>query len=308
MEVTRLTSEQIDTDIVDNLSAGSLLTSRPFASLWETMGGRVVHWVARESSTVVGLLTGVEFGQGPLRRFQAMPEGIGGKVHPASGCESSRREISGHILKAVEREGYLKVHITDFDGQIAPAGSYDIIPCSTLLVDIESDQYEPPDRKLRSELRKAEREAVSIEPFDAGRNMSRFIELISATERRHGRRMKYPVGFYMELAKLAERDDRVIWLWCEHEGQPVVSHICLVEHKTALHWQVCYDKRFSFLKANQLMLRHLIKQLKDHGVPRLNLGASPDDAEGLLDYKVKWGGVKYDYNCYVHKSFWGRWL
>ncbi|MCK4462016.1 MAG: GNAT family N-acetyltransferase, partial [candidate division Zixibacteria bacterium] len=162
--------------------------------------------------------------------------------------------------------------------------------------------------KLQSEIRKAERAGAKIERLDAVAHMESFLQLMQATEQRHGRRPRYPPQFFSALAELAAEDDRVVWYWCEHEGRPVVSHITFIEGDTALHWQVYYDKAFSFLKANQFMLWQLIGELRPRGVHRLSLGASPPGASGLIDYKAKWGGEEYAYNCYVHKSGLGRFL
>ena len=166
----------------------------------------------------------------------------------------------------------------------------------------------PADRKLRSKLRKAERENVKIQPFCRESHMKGFMHLMEETERRHGRKPKYSAQFYNALALLQSHDDRIIWLWCEHDGRPVVSHIRLIEGETALCWQVGSDKSLSYLKANQYMLWYLVGELKRRGVRRLNLGASPPGASGLVAYKSKWGGERYDYNCYVYKSWLGQWL
>lgn len=308
MKVTRLTADQIDEDVLESLTGDSLLQSKPFASLWECTAGKVIFWAAWQDSEIVALLPGVEFGMRPMRRFQAMPDGLGGGILMRSQNTTLHDQATGAILKAVAEAGYLKVYITDFDNRLKLPSDYSLLPCSTTLVDISDADWMPPDRKLQSELRKAEREQVIIQPFRPESHLKDFTILMEATERRHERKPKHTARFFEALAKLDATDDRIIWLWCEQDGHPVVSHICLVDGKTALHWQVCYDKAYSFLKANQYMLLQLISRLKKLGVTHLNLGASPPDAEGLIEYKSKWGGERYEYNCYVYKSWLGRWL
>ena len=61
-------------------------------------------------------------------------------------------------------------------------------------------------------------------------------------------------------------------------------------------------------KANQYLLYNFAKQVSRAGVTRLNLGASPSDARGLIEYKEKWGGRTYTYNCYRRLSRLGRLL
>jgi hypothetical protein len=217
-------------------------------------------------------------------------------------------QASNAILDAVVKAGYLKVHVTDFVGHLRMPPTYSALPCSTTIIDISAADWTPPDRKVRTELRRAEREQVTIQPFCRESHMEGFIRLMTGTERRHDRDQKYSPQFFEALAELGSRDDRIIWLWCEHDSQPVVSQICLIEGETALGWQVGYDKAFPFLKANQYMLWSLIAELKRREVQRLNLGATPSDAHGVTHFKSKWGGERYDYNCYVYKSALGRWL
>lgn len=308
MKVTRLTADRIDEDLLKSLTGGSLLQSKSFASLWETSGGKVVYWAAWMDSEIVALLPGVEFGMRPIRRFQAMPDGLGCRILSRTKNATLHDQAAKAIFDTVAKAGYLKVHITDFDNGLKMSTAYSVLPCSTTVIDISAADWAPPDRKLRSEFRKAEREQVMVRPFHCESHMGSFIRLMQATERRHKRNPGYSAQFYEALAELESRDDRIIWLWCEHDGQPVVSQICLIEGNTALGWQVGSDKMFSSLKANQYMLWHLIGELKRCGVQRLNLGTTPHDAHGVSHYKSRWGGERYEYNCYVYKSWLGRWL
>ena len=54
------------------------------------------------------------------------------------------------------------------------------------------------------------------------------------------------------------------------------------------------------------MLFEAAKQLSKRGIRFLNLGATPEDAEGVRVYKEKWGGVEYTYHCYIKHSLLGR--
>ncbi len=308
MEVSRLTTSRLNTDLLTTLTTDSLFGSIGFARLWETMGGTPVYWAALVDGEIEALLSGVEFGRRPLRRFQSMPDGIYSRILSEVRDNCARQEMTRALFQAIAKAGYAKVYVTDFHDLMEVPETYTAQPCHTTVVDISDENWEPPDSKLQSEIRKAERAGAKIERLDAVAHMESFLQLMQATEQRHGRRPRYPPQFFSALAELAAEDDRVVWYWCEHEGRPVVSHITFIEGDTALHWQVYYDKAFSFLKANQFMLWQLIGELRPRGVHRLSLGASPPGASGLIDYKAKWGGEEYAYNCYVHKSGLGRFL
>ena len=69
-----------------------------------------------------------------------------------------------------------------------------------------------------------------------------------------------------------------------------------------------FDKRFSFLKANQLITFTVARNMARQGLTVLNLGASPIDAESLDTYKQKWGGRPVEYTCHERLKWWSRWL
>jgi len=308
MKVERLITSDVDPALLTSLSAASLLCSTGFAQLWETMGGRPVYWTAIDDGEIVALLPGVEFGRRPVRRFQSMPDGLYSSIFQPAGENRDVRALSRTLLEGIAGAGNVKAHITDFRSEMEAPDSFISQPGRTRLVDISGENWQPPDKKLQSEIRKAQREGVVVAPFRAEQQFEGFISLMQATEQRHDGSPRYPAEFFAALATLTETDHRVVWLYCEQDGKPVVSHIGFIEGDIALHWQVYYDKAFSSLKANQLMLHHLIHQLQGRSVKALSLGASPVGASGLDEYKAKWGGQPYDYVCHVHRSRLGRLL
>jgi hypothetical protein len=117
-----------------------------------------------------------------------------------------------------------------------------------------------------------------------------FLGLAALTYRRHGLPPRYPPAFHDALARLAKRDPRVIWEWCEHDGRAACSHIYFVEDGVLQAWQSYFDKRFSFLKPNAYIRYALALRMAHQGVTRLNLGSTPPRATGLAYYKARWGG------------------
>lgn len=307
MIVSRIAASDVNSKQLSRIGADTLMCSLPFATLWEEMGGLPVWWIATQENEVIGGLPGVEFGRGVLKRFQAMPDGCYSRLCIDARAGGNRNAICREIVKGIIGNRYAKVFIYDFFDSISVTDELPIFNLETTLVDI-SQEWEPPDKKIRSEIRKAEREGIEIQAFDRARQMESFLSLMEECERRHGRKPKYPRQFFERLAELAEQDDRVIWKWCEHEGKPAASHILLVEGDMALHWQVYFDKSFSFLKPNQVILQRAARELAAVGVRTINLGASPPDAEGLQTYKGKWGGRSHAYRCYQLKSGIGKLL
>lgn len=294
------------TDDLIRLREVSLLASVDFGRLWETMGGSVVCWRARLEGRTLAVLVGVEFGRGMLRRFQAMPDGCYMKIiffDDTVNCD----EITEGMLAAIGRFGYAKVFLNDYHAQLGSTGDFFKSEYHTTLVDISHPEWEPPDKKLRSEIRKAAREGVCVQPFDV-EHLDSFLTLVAQSEERHGRKPKYSESFYCALATLAVDDDRIQWLSVVHQDKLAASHIYFVEDNLLLNWQVYFDPAFSFLKPNQFITATIATRMADLGVTTLNLGASPDSAGGLRFYKQKWGGTEYRYNCLQKQSWLGKML
>ncbi len=308
MKVRRCQFSEIQSDQVDSLTKNSFFASRGFMDLWSRVGGKPVCWVAESGDVLRGVFPGVEFGRGPLKRFYSMPDGCYGRMFFASGNDADNRAISKLVMREIAQAGYLKAYVYDFYNRLSGNSSFTTEKCETSIIDISGNTWAPPDKKIQSEIRKAEKEGVTVTAFDREQHMEKFLALMQSTEERHRREPKYSGWFFEDLAKLAETDNRVVWLWCEHEGQAVSSHINFIEAPMALNWQVYFDKSFSFLKANQYLLYNFARKIGRAGVTRLNMGASPPDAENLIQYKQKWGGRTYTYNCYRRRSRLGRLL
>ena len=308
MTICRLQAGELPQATAAWLHRRTLLGSIEFARLWETMGGQVIYWAASDGDRIVALLPGLEFGQGRLARYQAMPDGLYATLLFPEGKPADPTAIAEALLERLAARKYARVFINDYYAQFGHHDLFKVRDSQTLLVDISSDAWQPPDKKLQSEIRKAGREKIRLQVFSFNRHFDSFLDLMKHTERRHGRKPKYPDAFYRALGKLAMTDNRVKWLVCEHEGKLAASHIYLVENDMALNWQVFFDKSFSFLKPNQFITYSVARELALRGVALLNLGATPRDAETLDRYKQKWGGRSHQYHCLERKSLLGRWL
>lgn len=289
---------------IEILTSESFFASYDFMHIWESMSGKSVCWIVEENNEIVAVLPAVEFGVGTLKRMQALPDGCYSSIFTKENAQTAI--YKKELLKAVLSYGYQKIFIYDFYNTIIEADAYYKSQCQTTLVDVSSPDWQPPDKKLQSEIRKAERENVHVEKFHKEKHLKQFIALMKQTEKRHDRKAKYFDAFFAALAELAETDKRIIWNWCEHEGNAVSSHINFVEQNQIINWQVYFDKQFSFLKANQKMLFELAKTARYKNIQYINLGASPIEAPTLSEYKNKWGGVIKEYVCYSHKSLLGK--
>jgi hypothetical protein len=308
MTISRIQVGELPSATAAWINRTSLFGSEPFLRLWETIGGKPVYWTVSEDDRAIAVLPGVEFGRGPLTRLQSMPDGLYAPLLTPQGTPEDLSALAETMLSGVLDRGYAKIYLNDYFGQFEKHEAMKVRRGNTLLVDIDSSEWEPPDKKLRSEIRKAERERVRAEPFSLGHHFDQFLALMRLTEKRHGRKPRYPEAFYRELGKLSMTDSRVNWLVVEHEDKLAASHIYLTESDVVLNWQVFFDKQFSFMKPNQLITFTVAREMARQNLSTLNLGASPGDASSLDDYKQKWGGRRFEYNCLSRTTWWSRWL
>ena len=304
MNVSRQMIDSLPDALRANLHEASLYSSPTFASIWKAKSGRPVCWTVEKDTRVIAALTGVEFGRGPLTRFQAMPDGL-----PSSLCfieKGTNPELAGQaLLKGIFSHGYAKAFVTDYLNALSPGSEPESASCETALVELTPD-WEPPDKTLRSEIRKAEREGATILPFSKDDHLDDFLRLLRATEKRLDIPSRYPDEFYESLSEVAAKDSRIVWAMAVTDGTAVASHVYLLDGTTALYWVSCFDKEFSYLKATQLLLQTQGRAFAIMGKTNLNLGQSPPEADSLETFKMKWGAARYHYRRYQSKSLIGR--
>ncbi|MFZ5979123.1 MAG: GNAT family N-acetyltransferase, partial [Candidatus Zixiibacteriota bacterium] len=242
MQIKRYNPSHLDEAAVRRLDGFSLLTSVGFAGLWTAAGGRPVYWTAEINDRVVAVLPGVEHGRGPLKRFQALPDGLYATIVFTDPGDERRPEIARDMLRAMADYGYMKLHISDYFSYFTKIPEVELLMSRTTLVNIAGRDWTPPDRKIQSEIRKAEREGVAVEAFDVDRHFECFMALMRQTEKRHRRRPKYSPEFFRALAALAKNDDRVIWKYVAVGGEAAAAHIYFVVADTVLNWQIYFNK------------------------------------------------------------------
>ena len=307
MKVTRCQElSQSQADTIGRLTAASVFCSPGFMHLWRHLGGKPVYWVVEEHGELQAVLPGVEFGAAIWRRFQAIPDGCYGRAFFADTARDRKRAVVEALAVALRKARYAKLYIYDYYNSFEAPGGFPTMDCATTIVDISSPDWEPAHESIRRGIKKAEREGIDTRVFDWDKDAAGFVELMLKTERRHGRSARYPEVFFRGLAELARHDERIRWLWCEHDGEPAASHIYIAEGGAIIYWQGYFDKKFSFLRPNHYMHYTTAKTAAAQGTKYLNLGASPDTADGLKTYKDRWGGSLHSYKCYWLKSLLGK--
>ena len=302
MEIFRQPLSEIPQGLLEPCIGDSFFASALFAGLWEEKGGAPVVFVARDDDGVAGVIPGVEFGHGFWKRFMSMPDGCYGGVFTDPKHPADQSTTTAELLDAVIARRYLRTFLFDFDGHLPTDDSrFQTMDLVTTLVDIAHPDWVPPDKKIQSQIRKAEREGIELQPMDWAQHGEQFLQLLRMTEVRHQSTCKLPPSFFKRLAEAAQADSRIHWVWCEYQGQGVCSHIYFLERGMLQGWMIIFDKAFSFLKPNQYIRFVTCREMALRGVRLLNLGGTPDNAPGLDYYKRRWGGKDIHYRGFVHK-------
>ena len=304
--VDRLSADELPVELALSLARLSLFSSPAFASLWKTIGGTDVYWVASEAGRLRAVLSGVEWRHWPIARFQSMPHGLYARMYVDPEAGNSAAKITKELVRKIVHAGYAKISIHDYHLALPRPVGFEQLTSTTTLVDISHSDWEPPDRTVKQEVRRAEREGVQARGFNIEQDLDPFLALAVAVDVRIGRRPKYSPPFFKALARLALEDKRARWNVAQIGGRLVASHIYFIDGNMSLVWQTYFDKSVPQLKPNPFLLLKSIEQLVSEGVKFLNLGATPDRASGVAAFKEKWGGVTYEYPWYRHHTLLGR--
>jgi hypothetical protein len=290
------------------VTKASLLADTAFLDLFNHLSGQPVWWLATEDDDILAAIAGIEFGQRWLRRFQSLPDGLYSRLCLHRDARNRADQLAHDLLDSIAAAGYIKSCIYDYHFELPATPRWRHQNLHTQLVEIPSSDWMPPNRQLRSEINKAEREGLAVQAFDPARHMDGFMTLVSTTARRNRTTPRYPRRFFEALAALSQQDNRILWRWCEHDTTPIASHIYLIEPPMALAWQIFFDKQFAPLKANQFILHRTALMLFERDITVLNLGGSPANVQSVAGFKQKWGAEPYRYPMYSRRTGLGRLL
>lgn len=306
MDISIVSLDDSPEDFIDNQAQDYFFSSTNFARLWRAAGGNPVCLLFQTGGENAACMTAVEFGIGPFKTFQAMPNGCYSRLLVADKNELDMTTAAKQIGEAVRSKGYRKSIITDFYGHYPSLNGFESIEYETLLVDISDKDWQPPDSKLRQQIRKAVSEGIEVVDFELDRHIDGFMKLVKLHEKRRREKSKYDKKFFTALAVIAKIDKRLIWKYCERDGTPVASSIFFREGDSLIHWQMYYDEKFSNLQATKYIPYSVARESAGLGIKYLNLGVTPAGALGADFYKSKWGGNSVSYKCYTHNNVLGK--
>jgi lipid II:glycine glycyltransferase (peptidoglycan interpeptide bridge formation enzyme) len=173
----------------------------------------------------------------------------------------------------------------------------------THIVSLDSQDGPWPHPKIRYDIRtglKADSEIVRLERPE---QIDDFYHLYRMTARRHGGKGPFrDKKFFEILFDYLHNTDKLYWTGLLAEDSLVGSQIHFIHENTLFNWQTVsnYEKRQ--YKPSQLLMNDAVEKAISLGLGKVNLGASPSDAGGLIRYKERWRGTRIEYNIYTSRS------
>jgi lipid II:glycine glycyltransferase (peptidoglycan interpeptide bridge formation enzyme) len=156
------------------------------------------------------------------------------------------------------------------------------------------------DGSIRQGVRKAEKEAVTVEISQTGEAMQSFYELQLKTRRRHGLPPQ-PWEFFLNIHRNIVSQKGGMVSVARHQGQPVAAAVYFYLGGRAVYKYGASDFDCQHLRPNHLVMWSAIKWLIQKGATSLHFGRTSLAHDGLRRFKLAWGTkeeaieyVKYD--------------
>ena len=145
-------------------------------------------------------------------------------------------------------------------------------------------QWQALDRKLRNQVRKAEKSGLTV-TIGGAADVQGFFEVFSRNMRDLGTPV-YPRAFFDEMLKTFPEQARVFTVM--HRGQPVASAVTQVFRETFEVPSASSLREFRTLCPNVLLYWEMVRFAVSAGLTRFDFGRSTP-GDGTFAYKQQWG-------------------
>jgi CelD/BcsL family acetyltransferase involved in cellulose biosynthesis len=142
--------------------------------------------------------------------------------------------------------------------------------------------------RVRSEIRRAEREGVTVSESDNAEGMGTFYDLHLKTRQRQGVPIQPRRFFALVLERLIETGLGAI-LIAEVQGRPAAAAILLRWNRTVIYKLAASERSLLRYKPNHALVWHAIQRAVREGDTRFDFGRSDGANSGLRAFKAGWG-------------------
>lgn len=271
----------------------------------EALGSEAVACTLRQSGHLIGAIPGIISSRLGMKTFASMPFGTyGGIIWRNTPEEEQKRAICSGIEDALSGLSISKAHIADY------SGSFDSLQLSgfkmrrhyTQLLSLGQAPYSP-DKKIMTEIHKGQEAGGEIRRLSYTSDIDIYYDLYRYTEERHGRKkLPYSREFLFALLKSLVPSAKLYWIGLFNDDRMIGAQIHFIEGDKQYYWQAVSGGDARDFRSDYRLLLNAIHFGQQQGVTEVNMGASPDDAHGLVFFKKRWGSVKREYMTYEYSS------
>ena len=294
--------------LVADTEGGTAFHTSAWARVWkdEWPGAR---WQAivleKDDRIVAGLGFIVRPGLGGRRIF-SMPDGTyGGPLVSSAVPAATAPAIRGRLLDHYQRLGGVFVsHLRWLASGATPARlqlaeAEDGLPRGleedfTHIVSLRSD-YDALLARLshgvRSRVKQADESGMTLRPVTDPEGVRAYHRLAVLNAKRHAARPR-PLSLYLRVFERLVPRGLARFDLVHHEGATIGGSLHLLHGRSAMNWLTVADEEKRALRPNHFVLSRWLRELSTAGYREYDLGSSPPQAQGLVDFKESWGAQR----------------
>lgn len=246
-----------------------------------------------------------------LKRVYSMPFGTYGGMILSEGFQIEKvAELFEKMDKELRKLRVAGAEVIDFFDQQKRLDQfgYRAEKAYTHILDLSKYMYNPVHKTKRGAIQ-AEKRGVKVEPLSSVEKIRDCFNLVLERDKRHGlKRPKFPLGLYENIWNILKSGQELRWSMATVDEQTIAFQINFLFKDTIYYWEGASLSEALNLRPNDALFFDTIQWGIAQGYRYLNLGGSPENAEGLVRFKEAWGGEKREYLIYNKKKFWYRTL
>ena len=246
-----------------------------------------------------------------LSSFFSLPyETYGGVISLKNTDESLPSNLCKKLVEFTKGLSLCRIRITDFQNScdFLPNLGFDCFKVFTHLINLTEKKEDWEDFKQKKRgIVQAEKRGVLVQKINSFEQVKSYFELVEKTSFRHGlKKTRHSLWFYQNIFSSLSKTDYLLWNLAYFEDKLLAGQINFIFKDTIYYWDGASDESFWSFRPNDALFFEAIDFALFQGLSFYNLGASPPDASGLIQFKESWGGKRKTYWIYEKKTFWGK--
>ena len=144
---------------------------------------------------------------------------------------------------------------------------------------------------VRSRVRQSEEAGLLLRPATDVRGVDAYHELVVRNARRHGTGAR-PLSLYHNVLERMVPRGLARFDLVQHGARTIGGSLHFLANRRALNWLTVADDEHRELRPNHFVISRWLRELSQAGYREYDLGSSPPDARGLIEFKESWGAER----------------